>query len=99
MNAVLSTIYDNTTLSSKGQLVIPKAFRERMNWVAGDQLQVVLMDEEIRLRRVQPASKSGVLEDVAGCLKAAARRLGGGKLSEAEIKQRIGERLKARLNV
>jgi AbrB family looped-hinge helix DNA binding protein len=98
MNAVLSTTYDNTTLSSKGQLVIPKALRERAHWVAGDQLQVVLIDEEIRLRRVQPASKSGTLDDVAGCLKLAARRSAGAKLSEAEIKKRIGERLRARLN-
>lgn len=97
MNAVLSTAYDNTTLSSKGQLVIPKALRDRAHWVAGDQLQVVLVNEEIRLRRVQPSAKSGALEDVAGCLKAATRHMGAAKLSEAEIKKRIGERLKARL--
>jgi AbrB family looped-hinge helix DNA binding protein len=89
---------ENTTLSSKGQLVIPKALRERAHWVAGDQLQVVLIDEEIRLRRVPPAAKSGALEDVAGCLKAAVRRSAGMKLSETEIKKRIGERLKARLS-
>jgi AbrB family looped-hinge helix DNA binding protein len=97
MNAVLATTFENTTLSSKGQLVIPKALRDQMHWAAGDQLQVALVDEEIRLRRLQPLAKSGALSEVAGCLKTAARRAGVPKLSEAEIKKRIGERLKARL--
>jgi AbrB family looped-hinge helix DNA binding protein len=41
---------DTVTLSSKGQLVIPKAVREHAQVVPGSQFSVHYVDGEIRLR-------------------------------------------------
>ncbi len=82
-----------TTLSSKGQLVIPKALRDSAQWAAGDALEVLLSGGEMRLRRVVALPQAHALDAVAGCL----RRPSQPVLTEAQIKARIGQRLKARL--
>lgn len=47
-----------TTLSSKGQLVIPKGFRQRLGLKAGDYIGMVLVDDTIAIRKVEPHEKS-----------------------------------------
>lgn len=39
-----------TTLTSKGQLTIPKAVRQQLALREGDQFEVSVVDDEIRLR-------------------------------------------------
>ncbi len=55
-------------LSSKGQIVIPKAIREQLHWDAGMELTVIPTGDSIML---QPKPKKGKhrLEDLIGCLQ------------------------------
>lgn len=47
-----------TTLSSKGQLVIPKAFRKRLGLKAGDFIGMMLIDDElIAMKKVHMPDK------------------------------------------
>ncbi len=46
-----------TTLSSKGQIIIPKALRAARRWGPGTQLEVHETPEGLLLRPVQPAQK------------------------------------------
>ena len=82
---------DTVTLSSKGQLVIPKAVRDHAQVSAGSRFTVHYLDGEIRLRPL--ASPPLVaLDAVAGCLARPGRKL----LSEAQTQAAIKARLKAR---
>jgi AbrB family looped-hinge helix DNA binding protein len=42
-----------TTLSSKGQLVIPKSFRQRLGLAEGDFVGMVLIDDVIAIKKVE----------------------------------------------
>lgn len=42
-----------TTLSSKGQLVIPKPFRQKLGLKAGDFIGMVLVEDMIAVKRVE----------------------------------------------
>ena len=79
------------TLSSKGQLVIPKAVREHARVEAGSRFSVRYVDGEIRLRPLARSS-AVALDDVAGCLA----KPGRGRLSEAQAQAIIKARLKVR---
>ena len=78
------------TLSSKGQLVIPKQVRTLANISAGDALQVRYLGGEIRLRPMAQ-TRITTLDAVAGCLANAPRK----KLTDAEVHAAIKTRLKA----
>ena len=82
---------DTVTLSSKGQLVIPKAVREHAQVAPGSQFSVRYVDGEIRLRPLDRAP-AVTLDEVAGCLARPARK----RLSEAQTQAAIQARLKAR---
>ena len=79
------------TLSSKGQLVIPKAVRDDAHVTAGCRLEVRYVEGEIRLRPLLERPVSS-LAQVAGCLYQPERKL----LSEADTKAAIRAKLKAR---
>jgi len=59
---------ETTRLSSKGQVIIPKAVRDSRGWSAGTELIVEEHPEGVLLRspRVFTATR---IEDVAGCLQ------------------------------
>jgi AbrB family looped-hinge helix DNA binding protein len=57
-----------TRLSSKGQVIIPKAVRERHGWRPGDALEVEDRGDAVVLRRAKPFPVTRP-EDVYGCLK------------------------------
>jgi AbrB family looped-hinge helix DNA binding protein len=81
---------ETVTLSSKGQLVIPKGVRQAARLTAGDHFSVCLVDGEIRLKPLlAPAVIS--LDEVAGCLAKPGRR----KLSDQQTRAAINARLKA----
>jgi len=82
---------DTVTLSSKGQLVIPKAVREHAQLAPGSQLSVRYVDGEIRLRLLEPA-QSASLDEVAGCLARPERE----RLSDASTEAFIRAKLKVR---
>lgn len=81
---------NTVTLSSKGQLVIPKHVRELAHVHSGDAFYVQYVQGEIRLRPVgQP--KSSTLDDVAGCLAGSGSKL----MTDAKLKATIQAKLKA----
>lgn len=84
---------ETVTLSSKGQLVIPKQVRALANISAGDEFQVRYLDGEIRLRPMTQ-TRATTLDDVAGCLASAAEK-SVRPLSETEVSAAIKARLKA----
>jgi len=82
---------ETVTLSSKGQLVIPKGVRDDAHIAAGSRLQVLYLDGEIRLRPLPDLATSS-LDTVAGCLFNPARK----PLTDAQTQTAIRAKLKAR---
>ena len=56
-----------TRVSTKGQVILPKAVRDKRNWRAGTELNVVETPEGVLLTAASPLSPSK-FEDVFGCL-------------------------------
>ena len=56
------------TLSSKGQVVIPKEIRKELNWHAGTQLSLVSSASGITLKAL-PKKSGRRFEDLIGMLK------------------------------
>jgi AbrB family looped-hinge helix DNA binding protein len=84
-------VMDTVTLSSKGQLVIPKAVRKHAQVAPGSKFSVRYVDGEIRLRPLAP-EPAVTLDEVAGCLAHPERK----RLSDAQTQATIQARLKAR---
>lgn len=57
---------ETTRLSSKGQVILPKAVREARNWEPGTEFTVEEVDDGVLLRPVKPF-KPTTLEEVVGC--------------------------------
>ncbi|PCK07223.1 MAG: AbrB family transcriptional regulator [Alteromonadaceae bacterium] len=57
-----------TTLSSKGQVIIPKPIRASHNWEAGQELVVVEHGDGILLKPRAPFEETSI-NDAASCLK------------------------------
>jgi AbrB family looped-hinge helix DNA binding protein len=57
-----------TRLSSKGQVIIPKAVRERHGWRPGVELEVEDQGDVVVLRPANPFPPT-TIEEVYGCLK------------------------------
>ena len=83
---------DIITLSSKGQLVIPKAVRQSAHLAPGDVLSVRYVDGEIRLKPVAGVVPTSLAE-VAGCLA----RPGHKPLSQAQTRAAIQARLQGQV--
>ena len=66
----MSAVKVITTLSTKGQLILLKAVRDRRGWSAGERLVVEERPEGLLLRRDAPGATFPPtrLEDVAGML-------------------------------
>ena len=56
-----------TKLSSKGQIIIPKALRDAYNWQVGLEFMLIDTGDGILLKPVQTFTAT-TLEQVAGCL-------------------------------
>jgi AbrB family looped-hinge helix DNA binding protein len=81
---------EKVTISSKGQVVIPKSLRESHHIRTGDQFIVSGVGGELRFRPAPVIDKVD-LESVAGMLRHAVRE----KLGDADIEERIRARLRA----
>ncbi len=75
-----------TRLTSKGQVVIPKAVRDRMGWKSGTRLQVEATDEGAVV--LKPGGREGdlnaLIDEVSGCL----REFGRDPIAELEADHR-----------
>jgi AbrB family looped-hinge helix DNA binding protein len=58
---------ESTKLSSKGQVIIPKAIRDAHHWQVGQELIVIETENGVLLQPKQPFEQTS-LEEVAGCL-------------------------------
>jgi AbrB family looped-hinge helix DNA binding protein len=81
---------ETTRLSSKGQLVLPKAIRQAGNWPAGTEFTVEAVPGGVLLRPVRAFPESR-LEDVIGCARHA-----GPARSDAAMRAAIARGVKAR---
>jgi len=63
-----------TRLSSKGQVIIPKAVRDRHGWRAGAELEVEDQGDAIVLRAARAFPRT-TIKQVRGCLKYGGRPL------------------------
>lgn len=79
-----------TKLSSKGQVIIPKAIRSSHRWEAGLDLMVIDTGDGILLKPKAPFA-STVLADVAGMFKSKVP-----KLSDAQIKSALDDEIRGR---
>ena len=84
---------ETVTLSSKGQLVIPRQVRAVADLHAGDMFEVRYLDGEIRLRPLALA-RTTTLDEVAGCL-AKPGKLTNKPPSDEQVNAVIKARLKA----
>jgi AbrB family looped-hinge helix DNA binding protein len=57
-----------TTVSTKGQAILPKAIRDRLQWVAGTRLVVEQTADGVLLKAMTAAFAPTRPEDVFGCL-------------------------------
>lgn len=57
-----------TRLSSKGQVIIPKAVRDARGWSPGVELEVEDQGDAVVLRRAEPLPAT-TFDEVRGCLK------------------------------
>ena len=80
-----------TTLSSKGQVILPKEIRDAHHWRAGTQFIVENQGDSVILRPVPPF-KPTRLEDVVGIL----RRPGQKPKTIAQMDAAIANEIKSR---
>lgn len=59
---------ETTRLSSKGQIIIPKAIRQAYKWPVGQEFLIEQAEQGILLRPQAPFPQSCV-DEVAGCLQ------------------------------
>ena len=57
-----------TTVSTKGQVILPKAIRDQLHWNAGTRLLVEHTAEGVLLKPITTAFAPTRPEDVFGCL-------------------------------
>ncbi|HEY1751382.1 MAG TPA: AbrB/MazE/SpoVT family DNA-binding domain-containing protein [Caulobacteraceae bacterium] len=80
-----------TRLSTKGQIVLPKAIRERRNWEPGAELVIEETEGGVLLKRA-PRFAATRIEDVYGCM----HRPGMKSVSTEEMKEAIVAEAKRR---
>ncbi|WP_242470886.1 AbrB/MazE/SpoVT family DNA-binding domain-containing protein [Thiocystis violacea] len=65
-SAIINNIMETTRLSSKGQVILPKAIRENYHWSAGTEFEIEERPDGIVLRPRKPVPTT-LLSDVVGC--------------------------------
>lgn len=58
---------ENTRLSTKGQLILPKAIRDRLGWEPGTELEVEDRGDCVVVRRAA-AHQATTVDDLLGCI-------------------------------
>ncbi len=81
---------EKTRLSSKGQLILPKAVRQAHDWPPGTEFSVEEFEDGVLLRPLKPFQPTR-LEDVFGCL-----RHEGPSKTLAEMEEAIAEEVRRR---
>ncbi len=84
---------ETTRLSSKGQVIIPKAVRQAHRWEVGQEFTVVDIGDGVLLRAQRPFAPTQ-LHDVVRCLVYEGPAKSLDELEQA-VAQGVGERCKA----
>ena len=85
---------ETTTLSSRGQIVIPKVLREARNWQAGTSFVVEEVPQGLLLKAVSRFTPSS-LKEVLGCTGYRGRALSQadiGRALDADVARQYGKR-------
>ncbi|MCD4748314.1 MAG: AbrB/MazE/SpoVT family DNA-binding domain-containing protein [Thermoanaerobaculales bacterium] len=56
-----------TTLSTKGQVVIPKGIRQRHGWVVGSTIELEELEDGVVLRKERRVPRTSI-DDLLGCV-------------------------------
>ncbi len=64
----MATARMTTTVSTKGQVILPKVIREQLRWQAGTQLVVESTSQGVLLKQATPSFAPVRAEDVFGSL-------------------------------
>ena len=67
---------DVTKVSDKGQVVIPKEIRDKLNFTEGSRLIVVATDDAVILQRIELVAGKVRIREILGRIKAVTERLG-----------------------
>lgn len=81
---------ETTKLSSKGQVIIPKAVRSAHRWESGLELQVIDTDDGVLLKPKAPFA-AAALTDIAGMLKARIK-----PMTDAQIMQALQQDIRGK---
>ena len=73
-----------TRVSTKGQVILPKAVRDKRNWRAGTELNIEETPEGVLLTAARPLSPTN-FEDVFGCLGPVDRTISDEDMREAVL--------------
>ena len=85
---------ETTTLSSRGQIVIPKVLREARNWQAGTSFVVEEVPQGLLLKAVSMFTPS-TLKEVLGCTGYRGRALSQADIDralDADVARQYGKR-------
>jgi AbrB family looped-hinge helix DNA binding protein len=80
----------DTTVSTKGQVVIPKDVRDRLGWRPGTALEIEERGDRVVLRQVRRAQRT-TIDDLRGCL-----RYDGPPMTIEEMDEGIARRARER---
>lgn len=69
-------IIDVTKVSDKGQVVIPKEIRDKLNFIEGSKLIVIATDDAVILQRIEVVAGKVRIREILERIKAVTGRLG-----------------------
>ncbi len=72
-------IIDVTKVSDKGQVVIPKEIRDKLNFIEGSRLIVIATEDAVVLQRIEAVAGKVRIREILDRIKAVTGRLGLGK--------------------
>jgi AbrB family looped-hinge helix DNA binding protein len=84
----------NTRISSKGQVVIPKAYRQKLGWEAGTELIIEEAAGQLLLKPGPALKKTRSIRDVVGILHRSGMKAATIKEMDAAIKKGINAKWK-----
>lgn len=82
----MATSYDTTVLSTKGQMILPKAIRDARHWKVGTRLIVEDRPDGV-LVKAAPLFKPTTIEEVAGSLRYDGPALTIEEMNEAVLRE------------
>lgn len=82
---------ENTRVSSKGQMIIPKRVREALGLKKGSELAVELLPGEGFVARAAPSDRAGQVRALAGMLAHRGRRMSGARERAAIMAAALAE--------